>query len=181
MVFRRARRQPEPVDDLATVAAAYRSTVADARRAKEQFESLVAGVPAGPLRDRLGELRSRIDAGVEAVWDAARRATELERVLASLDPERITAELKQARRSGADEHLVAALTARFESVQKLLNALDEGRSRLPVLEARLATAVARTAELALTTSAGGIDAVQADLDSLVVELRALGEAHTELG
>jgi hypothetical protein len=67
--------------------------------------------------------------------------------------------------------------------QRLLNSRDELRERLPVLEARLATAVARAAELALTSPAAAsteIDDLAAELDRLVVELHSLSAAAAEL-
>jgi len=57
------------------------------------------------------------------------------------------------------------------------------RERLPVLEARLGTAVARAAELVLTSPAAAsteIDDLAAELDRLVVELDSLSAATAEL-
>jgi hypothetical protein len=189
MVFRR-RRPVAPADPLAAVdpalvSAAYRAPVEDALRARRQFAELVAGVASGPLRDRLDELGGRVDAGVLAVWGTATHAMELERVLATLDPERVTDQLKRARRDGADPAVVEPLAARFASVQRLLNALDEMRRGLPLLEARLGTAVARTAELTLTSPAASapaaLDALSAELDGVTLELHALTAATHELG
>ena len=187
MVFRRrSSTPPDPLAgiDPAAVPPAYRPPVADALRARAQFGSLVGGLRDGPLQDRLRELGARVDAGVLAVWRTASQAAEIDRVAAALDPERVTAELKQARRIGAGDDVVAALQDRFASTQRLLNSRDELRDRLPVLEARLGTAVARAAELALTSPASAatdIAALEADLDAVVVELGALGAATTELG
>ena len=187
MVFRRrSSTPPDPLAgvDPATVPPAYRAPVAAARRARTQFGDLVAGLRDGPLQDRLRELGARVDAGVLAVWRTASQAAEIDRVTATLDPERVTAELKRARRAGADDEVVAALQARFASTQRLLNSRDELRDRLPVLEARLGTAVARAAALALTSpgsAAADIAVLEADLDAVVVELGALGAATTELG
>ena len=187
MVFRRrSTSPPDPLAgvDPATVPAAYRAPVADALRARTQFGELVAGLRDGPLQERLRELGGRVDAGVLAVWRTATQAAEIDRVTATLDPERVTAELKQARRSGAADDVIGALQDRFASTQRLLNRRDELRDRLPVLEARLGTAVARAAELALTSPASAsaeIAGLERDLDGLVVELDALGAATTELG
>ena len=90
----------------------------------------------------------------------------------------MTADLKQAGRAGANSEVVAALQERFISTQRLLNSRDELRERLPVLEARLGTAVARAAELALTSPE--IDDVAAELARLVVELDSLSAATAEL-
>lgn len=188
MVFRR-RRPPAAADptsgiDAGALPAAYRAPVEDAVRARRQFGALVAGTAPGPLRERLDELASRVDAGVLAVWGTARHAAELERVLAALDPDRVSAELKQAKRDGADAAVVETLAARFASVQRLLNALDDVRQRLPVLEARLGTVVARTAELTLTSSLATAPAdlagLERELDGVTADLHALTAASRAL-
>lgn len=158
MVFRRRRPpEPGPLDgvDVGAVSPRYRTSVSDALDAWRQFDELVAGVRPGPLQDRLGELRRRVDAGVLAVWGTTTKATELERVVGTLDPDRVAAELKQARRQDADPAAVDALAARFASTQRLLNALDDLRTGLPLLEARLGTAVARAGGYRRVATPGG--------------------------
>lgn len=118
-----------------------------------------------------------------AIWRTASQAATIERVAATLDPDRVTAELKHARRAGADASIVDVLQERFASIQRLLNARDELRDRLPVLEARLATAVARTAELTLVAPAvadAEVTRLTGEVDSLVLELDALYTATAEL-
>jgi len=188
MAFRRRRPSapPDALDavDPGLVPPAYRGPVTDALAARRQFAELAASVRSGPLQERLQELSPRVDAGVLAVWGTARHAVELERVLATLDPERVTDDLKRARRDGTAPDVVEPLAARFASVQRLLNALDEVRGQLPVLEARLGTAVARTAELTLTSSVASaraeLDAMAGELDALTTELSALGAATADL-
>lgn len=187
MVFRRRRQSPpDPFDalDVSTLPARYRPAVDDALRSRVEFRRMVESLSAGPGQDRLRELSLRVDEGTRAVWDTACRAVEMERVVATLDPDRVTAELKQARRSGADPQVVEALTARFASVQRLLDALDHLRERLPVLEARLGAALARAAELSLITTGGAssdVTAIDAELQSLVIDLEALRLTSLELG
>jgi hypothetical protein len=184
MVFRR-RPPPDPLAavDPDALPPAFRAPVVDARRAHAQFAELVAGLADGPLRARLGELGERVDAGVLAIWRTASQAAAIDRVTASLDPQRVTAELKEARRRGADPSVVEALQERFASVQRLLNSRDELGEKLPVLEARLATAVARAAELTLATPQvvdRELARLSDEFDSLVVELDALHAATAEL-
>jgi len=186
MVFRRRRPPPSPLDaiDPAAVPPACRAAVERSLRSRAQFAELVASLRDGPLQDRMVALGSQLDAGVLAVWRTASQAGAIDRVTAALDPERITAELKQARRAGADDAVVAALQERFASTQRLLNSRDELGGRLDVLEARLDTAVARAAELALTSSASAapeIGALERDLGVVVVELDALAVATADLG
>jgi hypothetical protein len=186
MAFRRRRSSsPDPFAalDVSTLPGRYRPAVDDAFRARLEFRRLVESLDSGPGQDRLREISVRVDDSTRAVWDTACRAAEMERVVAALDPDRVTAELKQARRSGADPQVVEALSARFASVQRLLDALDHLRERLPVLEARLGAAVARAAELSLISSGGAtsdVNAIDAELQSLVTDLEALRLASLEL-
>ena len=73
------------------------------------------------------------------------------------------------------------LHQRFTSVQRLLNTVDDTAERLRLLEARLGATVARAAEVALTASTDGVDAVGAELDGVVGDLTALRAALDELG
>ena len=181
-MLRRNRKPPAAAGpDLTGVGESYRAPVERAHRSRTQFRDVEQTVRPGPLRDRLAELAARVDAGVVAIVETARRATQLERVVGGLDPERVTAELKHARRTGADPQIVDALGAQFVSIQRLMNSLDMLRDRLPVLESRLGTAVAHAAELALTSSGPAVVRVEDELAAVVVELEALARATAELG
>jgi hypothetical protein len=69
---------------------------------------------------------------------------------------------------------VEALRARFASVQRILNAVDDAEQHLRLLDARLGAAVARGAEVALT--ARGEDDLGHELDAVVTELGALRDS-----
>jgi hypothetical protein len=157
----------------------FGGAVATALDARRRYTDLVAGMRPGPARDRLADLQARVDEGVLAVWDTARRAGDIERTLATLDPDRVTAEYKRARRTEDDDELEAALAQRFASVQRLLNTLDDTDERLQLLDARLGAAVAAAAEVAVGTTAP--DQVGAELESVVGDLEALRAALHDLG
>ena len=181
----RRRNQPrDPLDavDPAAVSPRFAASVAGALAARRRYAEVLAGVRAGPVRERLVASGARLDAGVAAVWEVAQRATQVERTLAALDPERVTDEYKAARRSESDPQLEAALAQRFASVQRLLNTLDDTGDRLRLLDARLGAAVAGAAEVALGVAGDtGGDARGAELDGAVGELAALRTALDELG
>ncbi|HEX2564078.1 MAG TPA: hypothetical protein VHK25_09190, partial [Acidimicrobiales bacterium] len=140
------------------------------------------GLRPGPVRDRLERTRERLDAGVLAVWETAVRATDIERTLATLDPERVTAEYKRAKRAGGEPDVEAALGQRFMSVQRLLNTLDDTDDRLRLLDARLGAAVAQAAEVALDVAGPfATDALEAELTGVVDDLAALRSALDEVG
>ena len=185
----RRRRDPEPPppppDPLGHVDPAgaprrFAGAVAAALDARDRYAAVVAGTRPGPVRDQLVAVGARLDAGVDAVWDTAVRAGEVERTLAALGPERVTDEYKQAKRSGADPELTEVLAQRFTSVQRLLNSLDDTEERLRLLDARLGAAVARAAEVALSAGPGDAAAVGAELDGVLGDLTALSTALDEL-
>jgi hypothetical protein len=183
-VLRRRRAPEDPLGhvDPAAVSPRFARPVADALDARRRFADVVAGVRDGPVRDRLAGAGGRLDDGVAAVWDIAQRATDVERTLAALDPERVTDEYKRAKRGDAAPELEAALAQRFASVQRLLNALDDTDERLRLLDARLGAAVAGAAEVALgAAGAGGAERLGFELDGVVAELGALRTALDELG
>lgn len=185
-MFRRRRQAPaDPLAavDVSTLPASLRAPVANARRARDQFAALAASMPDGPLKERVVAMTPKVDAGVEAVWRTAANAAALEAQVGLLDPEKATADLKKARRDGAAGDVVEAMAQRFASMQRMLNAVDEMRERMPALEARLEAAVARTAELALTapSAVSEIGVLEGELDSVRTELDALGQAVSELG
>ena len=131
--------------------------------------------------DRLAALGTKVDDGVAAVWSLALRAGDIEATLADLGPRRVADEYKDAKRAGADPALVEVLHQRFTSVQRLLNTVDDTDERLRLLDARLGATVARAAEVALTASTDGADAVGAELDGVVGDLTALRAALDDLG
>jgi hypothetical protein len=181
------RRRKVPDDPFARVdpraaSPRFASAVAEALESGRRYRELLDGLRAGPVRDRLERTRERFDAGVLAVWDTAMRATDIERTLATLDPERVTAEYKRAKRSGDEPDVEAALGQRFLSVQRLLNTLDDTDDRLRLLDARLGAAVAQAAEVALDVAGGSAaDALDAELAGVVDDLAALRSALDELG
>lgn len=185
MVFGRRSRNEPPPDPLAhirpeAVPRRFAGAVAEALGARRRFLELLDGLRPGPVRDRLEATAPRVDAGVVAVWDLVLRAGEVERVLDTLDPERVTHEYKQARRSGLDASAMAAYEARFASVQRLLNTVEDIDERLRLLDVRLDAAVARAAEVVLGAGAGA-DELDAELTAVVDELGALRSALDEVG
>lgn len=152
-------------------------------RTRDDFDRLTAGMQHGPLRDHLRVVAQRLDAVVVAVCRTARQIAEIDRVTANLDADRITAEVKQARRDNAPNEIVDALQARFAAIQRLLNDRDERLARLELLTVQLDTVVARAGEITLTadpSSGPQITTVETDLAEVVVGLDALAAAMAEL-
>ncbi len=183
MLRRRPKAPPDPLAqiDPAALPPRWGRAVADALEARRRWQEILAGLRPGPVQARLGELGDRVDEGVLAVWDTAVRAAEASGIAGSLDVERVTDDYKRAKRDpSADPALVEALSTRFASVQRVLNALEDTDRRLQLLDARLGAAVARAAEVALTAGEGR-DELGAELDEVVGELGALRASLEALG
>jgi hypothetical protein len=155
--------------------------VADALAARQRFDGILSRLQPGPIRDRMVELRAKLEAGVLAVWETVLRAAEVERIAAGLDADGVLARIKAARRDpSTPPALLAALDAEFESVQRLLNVVDDVDTQLRLLDARLDAAVARAAELAMVTTAEPSALVDGELDAVVTELGALRDSLAAL-
>jgi len=181
-VFRRRRTPDDPIAREVDPARAPRrlaGLVADSLDARARYQSLVDGLREGAVRDRLEATGAQLDAGVLALWQTVLRVGELERILATLGPERVTDEYKRAKRSDVDPDVLAAHEARFGSVQRLLNAVDDAEERLRLLDVRLDGIVARGAEVALG-SGTGLDELDAELALVVSDLGALRAGLDEL-
>ena len=177
----RRKRKDEKAAELAPLPARWQLFVADAVEVRRRWNEVVVGLRDGPVRDRLLELGDKIDSGVLAVHATASRAADAERIAATLDAERVTDEYKRAKRDpGVDPVLLDALTARFTSVQRVLNALDDVDRQLRLLDVRLGAIVARGAEVALTAGQGS-DELGRELDAVVAELGALQQSLDSLG
>ncbi|MBK6855332.1 MAG: hypothetical protein IPG97_01880 [Microthrixaceae bacterium] len=175
---------PVPELDMSEVPWRFHDEVSRAIDASRRWQAVVAHLADGPLRLRLVELGELVTAGVVEVHSTARRIGEVEAVLSTLDPDGATAAYKAARRQASAGDVpveMEALSARFASVQRLLNLVADTEERLRVAEARLLAAVARAAEVAVVADADALVGVGRDLDAVTSELGALREAMAALG
>jgi hypothetical protein len=183
-VLRRRKASDDPLArvDPAAASPRFAPAVVEALDARRRYRELLEGLRPGPIRDRLFSTGEGFDAGVLAVWETAERATDIERTLAALDSDRVTAEYKRAKRAGDVPDVEAALGQRFVAVQRLLNTLDDTDERLRLLDARLGAAVAQAAEVALDVAGpASADALDAELAGVVDDLAALRSALDDLG
>lgn len=170
--------------DWNAVPARLRGHVDDALESFDRWRRLVSRTAAGPLRDRLDGWTFRLDDVVHQIVATATQVGEIESVLRTLDPQRVTDELKMAKRAaagGPPPAELGALEARFASVQRMMNAVADAEERLRVLDVRLGAVVAQGAEVAMLGTDAGGGRMDADLDALTVELDALRGALGDLG
>lgn len=174
----RARRQ---ITDLGEP---WRTYVQQAIDSKRRFDGVVAGVTAGPLRDRLAGLSGRLDDGVDESWRIARRGDEIVGAINQIDTQTAQRELDELRRSigsrtptVSETDTMSALEAQLASAQRLADLANRSRDRLRLLDARFDELVARTVEVSV--GGGDTEGLGDDVDGLVNELEALRIAMEE--
>ena len=162
----------------------WRSYVVGAQQSKERFDRMVGDMAAGPLKDRLAGLASRLDDGVAESWRIARRGNDISGALARLDTVSAQAELAELRAVVGDAaperstaKTIEALEAQIASEQRLQRTADDAKSRLRLLDARFDELVARGVEVSI--GAGDTDVLGDDVDGLVSELESLRAALEE--
>jgi hypothetical protein len=176
------RPKGERIDEF-TLSATWRKFVHQAQGAQRRFDQAVGKAKPGPLRDRLTEIGARIDAGVHECWRVAQQGHLLEGGLKTLSIESTQQELidlERDMRTNQDPRLEQAresLRAQLHSAQRMIDAVQDARTQLRLLDARLDEAVTRAVELSLRTSGDAdVAGLGSDVDSLVNDMEALRAA-----
>ena len=188
-VVRRLPRRPrrERIDPF-TLQEPWRRFVQEALQARTRFDEAVGRAPAGPLRDHLGEIAARMETGVSECWLIARRGQALVEARRGIDLADVEHQLADATGPGetgaapdpSRDRVVEALESLRATARRLDGVIDQARSQLRLLDARLDEAVARTLELSAHASAEGtVAGLGSDVDSLVTEMEALRQALEE--
>jgi hypothetical protein len=169
----------------------WREPVLRALAARDRYLEVLARAPAGPTRARLEALLPVLDEAVQRIGSTVSRAMEAARIAASLDVDRASAELKDARRdldaarrAGRDtaalEALVATLAERHRAINAALNLADDAGDQLGELNVRLDTAVAHASTIVLRSQLDQPDGLDRELDDVIVGLASLDEALRQL-
>lgn len=151
----------------------WRRHVQSALSAKGRFDRTVRSTRSGPIKERLEELATKLDAAVNESWRIAVRGDEIDAALSQLNPQRAQAELQRLRDS-TDAHqaaAVASLEATIASGRRMQAVSTSTRSQLQLLDTRLEELVARAAEVSVGAGDGGV--LGNDVDDLVTSLEGL--------
>jgi hypothetical protein len=167
-----------------TLKTQWRKPVHEALQAQRRFDDAVRKADAGPLRERLSEIGQRIDTGVRACWRVAQRGEAIEDGLKTLDVEGTKRELvdveRDLRSAGADSRLQQtreSLRAQLHTAQRMIDAVQDARNQLRLLDARLDEAVTRAVELSLRSAPDAdVSGLGSDVESLVTDMEALRSA-----
>ncbi len=174
-----SRRKPKERIDPFTLQDPWRSMVRKAQSTATRFGDAVAKAKAGPLKERLTDVGSRVDAAVNEAWAIAKRGHALDHAVDELDvPDhrRRLAELE----AGGDPAVTEAVHNQVQSGERLAAVAADARTRLQRLNAELEEAVARAIELSMSAAdAGALQPLGADLDNVVDELESLRLALEE--
>jgi len=142
----------------------------------------------GPLRDRLLEIASRVDTGIDEVWRIARQGHAIVEARSHLEVESIRRELAAAEDDAGERwavgsalpRTVEALRSQLEAAERMDRVIADAHSRLRLLDARLDEAVARALELSVQADRpDDLTGLHADVDVLVTEMEALRRALEE--
>jgi hypothetical protein len=178
----------------------WRRFVQDALSARGRFREAVDRTRSGPLQDTLQDIARRIDTGVEECWLVAQRGDSLVQSRNRIDTASIDRELTEAEaavaasaqakaEAGAEvegpadgrlQQVLESLRAQRATADRMDRVIDEARSQLRLLDARLDEAVVRAVELsAQATTGAAASSLSSDVDSMVTDMEALRLALEE--
>lgn len=188
-LLRRRRSRARPGDeriDPFTLGEPWRLRVREALNARTRYETAVERTPPGPLRDRLAEIGTRIEAGVQECWRVANQGNTLGQGLRSVGIAQIRVALAAADADASEgagtDPRVAALRAQLASAERMSTTAAEADDRLKLLSARLGESAVRAIELSL---GAGTDAdlvgLGSEVDDVVDQLESLRLALGEVG
>lgn len=193
LVALRLPRGPRPAAgiDPKTLSETWRRFVEAALRARRRFDDVLRTASPGPIRERLAEIGSRLDTGVQECWRIARRGDAMEDGLASLDAQGVRNDLADLQRNGpstganesdrsAYSSTVEALESQIATSERIGSVAADARARLRLLDARLDEAVARAVELSLQAGdVADLAGLGSDVDALVGDMEALRQGLEE--
>ena len=181
------RPKGERIDTM-TIADPWRAYVNEALDAQRRYRKAVSAASPGPMRDRLIEIGTRIDDGVNECWRIGRRGDALVDAINNLDAPSAYRELEAAKRDAHDSPsetqraTVEALQAQLDSADRLTKVARDAQEKLKLLDARLDEAVARAVELSITAEdVGELGGLGGDVDDVVTEMETLRQSLEEAG
>ena len=165
----------------------WRGFVQDAIGARARFREAVDRTRSGPLQDTLRGIADRVDTGVDECWHIANRGHALVQTRQRIDTasiDRELAEAEQAQAAGpADQRLdqtIESLQAQRATAERMDRVVDEARSQLRLLDARMGEAVVRALELSAQASVdASVGSLESDVDGMVTDMEALRQALEE--
>ncbi len=177
-------RAPErPSADVRNLQEPWRGLMQGVLDARRRYDRAISSVQAGPLRDRLVEVGTRMDAAVDDAGRIARAGNTLSEGRQQIDVDAVRAELDAAEagpRTERSDATIQAISAQLDSAERLDRTIFDTYDRLRLLDARLDETVTRTVELAVTQAdAGAVGGIGGEVDAIVSEMESLRLAVEE--
>jgi hypothetical protein len=165
----------------------WRGFVQDAIGARARFREAVDRTRSGPLQDTLREIADRVDTGVNECWLIANRGHALVQTRQRIDTADIDRELAEAEQALAirtdDQRLtqtVESLRAQRATADRMDQVVEDARSQLRLLDARMGEAVVRALELSAQASVdASVTSLVSDVNGMVTDMEALRQALEE--
>jgi hypothetical protein len=158
----------------------WRQHVQGALRARRKFEETLATTPAGPARQRLADIGSRLQTGVEECWHIAWRGDKIDEAVTRLNlpSARSDLQLFSSRPKDAQtDATLASLQSQIDSGERLKARSADVAQQLRLMEVRLSELAARASEVAV--GASDQEAYGHDVDDLITQLEGMRLALDE--
>lgn len=180
------RTRGERIDPF-TLQEPWRRAVQDAVAARARFHEAVGRTRSGPLQETLRQIAGNMDTLVQESWMAANRGDSLVKTRRRIDVADIDRDLVEAQQFQASRPDDSSLLRTIESLQvqratadRMDRVIEQARSQLRLLDARMGEAVVRALELSATAdSAASLSTLSTDVDSMVTDMEALRLALEE--
>jgi hypothetical protein len=165
----------------------WRRAMQDAIGARARFREAVGRTRSGPLQDTLRDIAGQMDTLVNESWLIANRGESLVQTRRRIDTRDIANDLSEATQalgtSPGDESLkrtIESLEAQQATAERMDKVIEQARSQLRLLDARMGEAVVRALELSAQASAdASVSTLSTDVDTMVSDMEALRQAMEE--
>lgn len=157
----------------------WRGFVEDARAADASFAEAVRSTKPGPLRDRLTEIGTNLQHGVEVCHTIARRGAAIAKARNRIDVAQIKSEIASISNDGrrSTAQTLAALHAQLDTATRMDEVILDTRDRLRLQNAQMDESVARAIELSVKAEdVTELDGLGNNVGNLVTELDAMRQA-----
>lgn len=161
----------------------WRGIVEENLDAARRFEVALAAVREGPLRERLGEMGTRLSTAVDESWRIAVAGNSLTNARRQIDSDRILTELSEAESATPterSEQTIRAIRSQLASAERLDATIADTHDRLRLLDARIDETVTRTVELSVSQAGPeALGGLGVEMDAIVDDMEALRQALEE--
>lgn len=175
-VLRARTRQRLGAPDPFTLSEPWRQHVSASLSAQRRYDSLIAGVTAGPLRTTLDRISVQVHTAVSECWVIAQRGDQLDDTIRTLDGQSLRARLSRA----TDDEMRRSLEQQLAALDKVRSTRTDTDRRLHGLQTRLGQLVSESAVIVANADQPAGGPLESDVDDLVVQLRTLHLAVNEV-